>query len=490
MTIKNFLSLEWKSFFRSASFKTNLALKILMVFGALYFIVMFSLLGAGSYFLLEEAGMPPFETICKFLIYYFVFDLVFRFFLQKTPVMNIRPLLYINIKRKNIVNFTLGKTVLSFFNFMHLFFFIPFSIVLLIKNFDPISVISWFIGMILLILVNNFLTILIDKKDAVFYSVAGIFIALGILQYYQIFDITLYTQPLFKAIFDYPFLVLIPMLLLVGMYFITFNFFKKNLYLDAGLSVKQEIAKTEELTWLNQFGTLGTFLKNDIKLIKRNKRSKTTVLMSFLFLFYGFFFFTGSVEIYDGPIWRIFAGIFISGGFLFSFGQFVPSWDSSYYPLMMSQNIQYKEYLSAKWWLIVIATVVSTFLSAFYLYFGWEVYLAIIVGAIYNIGVNAHIVLWAGAYIKTPIDLNSAKNAFGDKKAFNVKTLLLTIPKLVLPLVLYAIGHYTFGPIAGYLIVALSGIIGFAFKNKVFGIIENVYKTEKYKTIAAYKQNN
>jgi hypothetical protein len=60
----------------------------------------------------------------------------------------------------------------------------------------------------------------------------------------------------------------------------------KNLYLDAGLSSKHDVAKTEDLTWLNQFGTIGTFLKNDIKLIKRNKRSKTTVGLRMSFLWF------------------------------------------------------------------------------------------------------------------------------------------------------------------------------------------------------------
>ncbi|MFN3756767.1 MAG: DUF5687 family protein, partial [Flavobacterium sp.] len=271
---------------------------------------------------------------------------------------------------------------------------------------------------------------------------------------------------------------------------ITFKYFRNQLFLDAGLAIKQTEAKSQEFTWLNQFGTLGTFIKNDIRLILRNKRSKTTIITSVLFLFYGLLFFTQSIEVYNGPVWRIFAGIFVSGGFLFTFGQFVPSWDSSYYPLMMSQNIQYREYINAKWWLIVIATAVSTLLCSFYLYFGWEVYLAIIVGAIYNIGVNAHIVLWGGAYIKTPIDLTTNKNAFGDKKAFNVKTMLLTIPKLLLPMILYAVGHYIISPMAGMLFVAGAGVLGFAFKEKVFTIIEQVYKSEKYQTIAAYKQKN
>ncbi|MEO7283119.1 DUF5687 family protein, partial [Gelidibacter sp.] len=169
---------------------------------------------------------------------------------------------------------------------------------------------------------------------------------------------------------------------------------------------------------------------------------------------------------------------------------FVPSWDSAYYPLMMSQNIRYKDYIASKWYLMVIATIISTILATFYLYWGWQAYAAVVVGAIYNIGVNSHVVLWGGAYIKTPIDLTTSKKAFGDKQAFNVKTMLLTIPKLLLPMGIYAIGHYTLGEGFGFALVAISGLAGFLFKNKVFNIIEKIYKSEKYKTLAAYKQNN
>jgi hypothetical protein len=48
------------------------------------------------------------------------------------------------------------------------------------------------------------------------------------------------------------------------------------------------------------------------------------------------------------------------------------------------------------------------------IYFGWQTYLTIVVGGIYN-GVNSQLVLLGGAYTKTPIDLSSGKGAFGDK---------------------------------------------------------------------------
>jgi hypothetical protein len=43
-------------------------------------------------------------------------------------------------------------------------------------------------------------------------------------------------------------------------------------------------------------------------------------------------------------------------------------------------------------------------------------------------------------------------------------------------------------PNIGLALVAVTGIIGFAFKEKVFSMIEEIYKSEKYATIAAYKQ--
>ncbi|HSD14521.1 MAG TPA: DUF5687 family protein [Flavobacterium sp.] len=487
---KHFITLEWKSFLRSASLSTNLVLKIVMILVAVYFGGCFLVLGAASYYMLKDYGLPPMETLNKYLIYYFFIDLVIRFFMQKTPVMNIKPLLYINIKRKSIVNFTLGKTMLSFFNFIHAFFFIPFSVVLIMEGFGFLGVLSWFVTMFAMVMLNNFLNILIDKKDSVFYTALVVFAALGILQFYSVFDVTHYTAQFFTGTYETKWMVILPLILFAAVYVVTFKFFRKNLYLDQGLSVKEDIAKTEELTWLNQFGTLGTFLKNDIKLLKRNKRSRTTVFMSVVFIFYGLLFFSNGIEVYQSPMMQVFGGIFVSGGFLFTFGQFVPSWDSSYYPLMMSQNIQYKDYLNSKWCLIVIATVISTLLASFYLYFGWKTYLLIVVGAIYNIGVNAHLVLLGGAYVKTPIDLASAKGAFGNRQGFNLQTFLISIPKLLLPMALYGVGKAFFGFEIGLLFVALAGIAGFAFRNRMFRIIENVYKKEKYKTIAAYSQKD
>ena len=71
---------------------------------------------------------------------------------------------------------------------------------LLVENFEVLGVISWPFGMMTLVLVINFINILIDKKDVMFYSFVALFAGLGALQYFGLFDVTSYTQLFFNQI--------------------------------------------------------------------------------------------------------------------------------------------------------------------------------------------------------------------------------------------------------------------------------------------------
>ena len=486
------LQLQWKSYRRSSAFTSGVVTSIFYLFGMLYFVGIFTLLGFLTFYLIDEdMGVDPLFFINKHMVYGTSFWVVWRYFIQKMPVLNVRALLSLPVKENTIVHYALGRTLFSFFNISNAFFFVPFSIVLVNNGYPTTQVLSWHLAIIAIVFCTNYINILINDRNDVFYTVASVLILFAGLQYYDIFDITQHTGPIFDTFYANPIYTIIPWLILILLYRSTFTHFKNRMYLDSGLQVVKKEAQKLQLGWLNRFGRTSIFVKNDIKLILRNKRSKMTIWMSIGFLFYGLLFFTDSSGgLYNAPVWKIFAGIFVSGGFLFTFGQYVPSWDSSYYPLMMSQNIVYREYLNAKWAMITIATLVSTVLGSFYLIFGWDVYAAILTGAIYNIGINGHLVLLSGAFIKSPIDLTTTTKPFGDKQAFNAKTLLLTLPKLFLPMILYFIGSLFGGEWAGYMTVAFTGLLGFFLKNKVFNWIETLYKVEKHKTLEAYKQTS
>jgi len=79
--LKHFLTLEWKSFFRSASFKANLAIKIFMIFGALYFMAVIPWLRNRGflYSLKSKVGEIPLTVVNQFMIYYLMGDLYIRY---------------------------------------------------------------------------------------------------------------------------------------------------------------------------------------------------------------------------------------------------------------------------------------------------------------------------------------------------------------------------------------------------------------------------
>ncbi len=486
--LKTLFSLELKSLFRSPTWKQNLWMRILIVFAILYFVLIFLSLGVGAYYIIEEAQIgEPFEVINRYLIYYIGFDIVFRYMMQPMPVTNVQPLLYQNIKKSTIVHFSMLKMLYSFFNWSHLFFLIPLSIILTVEGQAAGQVWGWSLSIYFLLLINNYLNVLVNQKNVVFGLVTSLVLGSASLQYFGIFDITPYTQVFFTSLFNQSWLIAVAFGLLVVIYYSAFRHFRTRMYLDAGLAKKSERTISISENYFSRFGKLGLILRNDVALILRNKRARQAVFAGFFFIFYGLLFFTGAVEAYQGDTWKLFAGIFVTGGFLFSFGQYVPSWDSQYYPLLMTQNITYIDYLKSKYTLIQVFTAITTILSSWYLIFGLEIFSFVLLGAIYNLTINSVIVLWGGAYVRTKIDLTSNKKAFGDKNAFNYKTLLLTLPKILLPVIIYGVFDYALGPIAAKISIVVVSIAGYFLKPYLFKTIISIYQKEKYATLKAYR---
>ncbi|SDG79669.1 DUF5687 family protein [Psychroflexus sediminis] len=489
MTTKQFLSLEWKQFRRSSFFEKGLAIKILMFLGALYFASLAILAGAGIFFLFKKAvpNQDPFILINNYLIYWVLGDLALRYFMQQLPVMNIKPMLLLPVKRQSVIQFLLLKTSFSFFNILPLLFFIPLVIVLMVQGYNPVMVLLWFAGILSISFSINFLNFILNKNTAVFVVVIALLASFIGLKYFGVFDISPYTGVFFLSFYNLGFTVLVPLALVLFLFKANYRLLRSNFYVDGAVQAKKEKFKNYNLEFLNRFGTLATFLKNDVKMITRNARPKQVLLISFFFLFYGLFFFTQ--DIYkEMPVVIAFAGVFVTGGFLMTFGQLVPSWDSEYYKLMMSQNVSYRQYLESKWLLMAIGCAVSFILSTPYIYFGWEIYVMIAAGASFNIGLNSFITLYGGALNRVPIELNQKAKAFSNTQGFNPTQLLISLPKILGPMIIFYIPYKLINFNAGIIALALSGLLGLVFKSYFLKLIENLYQKNKYKTISAFSE--
>ena len=488
--ILHFLKLEWKQYFRSSYWGKGIALKILMAFFALYLIISFLSIGIGGYYILKKEfpEQDPLQIVNSFLVFAILGDLIFRYLMQKLPIMNIKPMLILPIKKNTLVHYVLGKSAFSFFNFMSLFFYIPFSIVLIKEGYDVKSVLGWLFAMMCIIQAINFLNFLINKNNIAFWIIAIVTASLVGLQSFQLFDATIYSQQLFDALVANPLFAIIPLIITIVLYFLNFNLLKDKVYLDDAVSQKVKEATSTDLSWADRLGDVAPFIKNDIRLIWRNKRTKTVFLMSFLFLFYGLIFFDNPIYREKMPGFLLFAALFVTGGFTINYGQFVPAWDSSHYKMLMSQNIRYRKFLESKWFLMVAMTTILYFLSIPYLYYGLDIFLMITAGAIFNIGFNSLFLLYAGSFNRKRIDLD--KGGFSNMQGTSATQFLIIIPLMVLPMLLFWVFDKFVNANAGLIAIASIGIIGLIFKNYFMSLIEKKYIKDKYAAIHAFDQKS
>ena len=489
MRVKQFVNLEWKQFFRSANFGKSIAIKIFMGFMALYMAGLFLFIGVILFKALKKffPELDPVVVVNNYLVYWVLSELVLRYFMQKLPVLNIKPLLTLPISRHKITNYVLTKSALSPFNVLSLFWIIPFCVTLLFNEYPVINVLTWFVSLLCIVLIVNFLNFLINKKNVYFYSILGVLIATIGLEYYKIFEISTVCGRAFNMLYDNPILVLIPIGLLVLVYYLNYKNLRGILFLDASLKQKTEEAKTQDLTWTNRFGDIAPFLQLDLKLIWRNKRPRMTVFLSILFLLYGLYFYMND-KMLELPIMLVFAGIFMTGMFLSNFGQFIPSWDSSYYSMMMSQNIPLRKYLDSKAGLITFSVVVLFLLSIPYVYFGWEVLALNLACALYNIGVNMPMVLLISSMNKKRIDLE--KSPMMNTQGMSAAQWIIIFPFLGLPVLIYSIPFLLSNNIIATIVLGAVGVIGILFRNILLNKITEIYRSKKYAMVAGFKEQN
>lgn len=489
---KHFIYLQWKAFFRSSSLGKSIGLKILMAFLAIYFAVIFLLLGIGMYPLLTEMypDQPPLHMANRFILLWLGLELVLRFMLKTLPVMSIKPLLIAPVPKKKVVNYVLIKSLLSFYNLLPLLLLIPFAIFLSYKtDIAPISLIAWVIAVFSLILAVDYANFLLKKKftDNLKALIPVVIIALGfiVLEYLDIFRSTLLFGNALDYLVENPWLAIVPVLLFLALFKWNQINLKRRFYLDDSIGGRAKEVNTQEFQWVRRFGDIAPFLQLDLKLIWRNKRPRTTVFLALMLLSYGLIFYPQESYQTMETVY-VFVGIFMTGIFMINFGQFIPAWDATYYSMMMSQNIPLKKYLASKVGLITFSIVVLTILTTPYVYFGTNILIMNIACAIYNIGINVPILLYTGSFNRKRIELE--KSPFMNYQGTGAAQWLVGIPLILVPIAVFWPLNRFVSYEVGVAVLAGLGFLGIILRKPIMDFIERAYRKNKYAMIQGFKQ--
>jgi hypothetical protein len=443
--------------------------------------------------ILNELGGNPVDKFYSIMLWYLAIDLFIRCLLQPLPTIEILPYLCLCIRRKKIVNHLLFRSSVNIFNLLPLFVLIPFSIKILLPQYGITHMLVYISGFSLIIILNNFLAVLIGylaQKRYVY-----LIIPFSILMIFTILNKLGIAINNFSIAFGYNLLqgnfllfgTLLAMIILI--IYATNRLLSRNFYIDTIKSRKEQKSSffSLDINIFNRFGEIGRYLSLEISLLTRNKRPRQMLVMIPVFIVYFIFMILNDKNSNSHfPILLIVTMII---GFAASiYGQFMFSWESSYFDNIMARKNNFINYVKAKYYLLSGLSII-VFIPLF-LFFSLtkriDVYLLCSI-FIFIIGVNSFIVMYFGTFNDGRIDLS--KSSFFNYQGVKGNQFLLTFIFLLLPFGIFSVFKYFFNSIAGEIAIAIPGLIFFIFHNWwIKKIIVPKFLARKYKNLEGYRK--
>lgn len=488
-----FLSHQLKKTRRSTIWQKSVVLNIILVLVALLLIaeaVGISLLLAYKWHEIAKEG-EILSSFYEVMAYFFVGMLSMRFFMQQLPAMEIVHYQNLPIRKSTLVNFLLIKGKFNFFTFLTLIFVTPFAFLQVAYYHGNALALLWLIGMMVIDLTINYFIFYVKKQmvsnlKVVAFLLAIIALMVGgeLLKWYSFSG--LFAQTI-TALMAQPVLWLIPFILLLLMYYVDYRFLRNRLYLEEIGSKKTEMVQGNRFNYLRRFGLIGEVMLLDIKLFMRNKRTKTILFLTPIFLCYGFLFYPNDEYSRDGGF-MIFVGMFISGFLMLNYLQHAFSYEGSYFDLLLSSGINFRDYIQSKMVLASVVVVLCYLVTLPYFFFGTEILLINTATFLFNLGFIIPLILYMATY-------NTKSMVLTRGSAFNYQGMsathwLVVLPVFVLPLFIYLPFKWFGNATLGLIVLGSIGIISLFFRSFYIDQIHQQLTERKYKMSSGFREKN
>ncbi|NQV53860.1 MAG: hypothetical protein HQ500_11795 [Flavobacteriales bacterium] len=467
------IAMDWKGSTRSPIWHRKVIVNVFLALTFIYLIGNLLVLGIFLDDILMQLPIdgvdyqtygPSFvlRRLNRYLIYYFFLDFIVRYFMQKLPAMSIQPYLHLPIRRASLVHFMLVKTVWSPFNLIHFVLLGPFMVEVF-NNLPLSQALGWISGVIAIVYFANYFLLYIKRTSEVDTRVyVGLLASLALLvglHWYDIVDFNAISTRLFDALFLHPWLAAVALSLLGVAYYINYKYLKSNMYLSRISKVNRDEVSYVGTGILSRFGLVGRLTELEFKFIWRNKRPRSVFLITILFLGYGLFVFPQS-EYAGNYLMYILFSIIITGMFMLNYGQYLLGWEGTHFDHVLTRNVSFKDYYMSKFLLFAIVSGAAMILSTPYAYFGTEILLVLFSVFLFNLGVNAHIVMFFGSMNPKKIDVT--KGTVFNWQGTGAAQFMLMIPVLGAPLGLYGLGLLFWDEMGAVALIGVVGLLGLA----------------------------
>ena len=475
---------------RAPFWQRSLAVNIF--FGLIVAYMMLNLLVLGFFLdvILEEV-MPetdPFSFVSGALLYFFLADLVFRFFMQSFPMMDIQPYLLLPIRKRHLFHYLLLKSVFNVFNLLPLLFFIPFATKIAFPAMGPAASWSWLLALFSLILLNHFAAFYLKRQFnvrpiAVLLLLAAIGL-LGLADWQGILNGSEAFQVGIKAVTDAPMLLVVPILLTAGFYSVLYRAMRHYTYLDAFSTHKEVVAGNRDFDFLKRLGSVGAYIQLELQQILRNKRPRIQLSISIIFLLYPLL---GLEYLEEGKVGFVLFFWVLSIGFpMINYGQYLFCWESPHFDFLMARNIFFPDFLEAKFFLLAAFNFIVAVPCLLYGLIAPLFLLFVPAVALFNAGVNVYIILYIATYNSRRID--PTRGDYMNWEGVGPSQFLMILPFLVLPLLIFHLFNYFGGLYAGLASLAIAGVLGLAGKRFLLPLLVQQFEGRKYILTSNFKK--
>lgn len=489
--ILTLLSHQWKSFWRRRGAGRNLALQLLFGFMILYLLGCALVLGFALKHLLQEL-LPHQDIIvvfCSFILYYFGVDIALRLAMQELPVLTVTPYLSQNIRRRQLVTFLNIRSVFHFFNLLPLILFFPFIFTVMPPAYGWTATIGFAIAVLSLTAFNHFLLLYVKRKLIInswwLIGVIGLFLIICVLDRLHIVPLRQLSAVIFIQLLHLPWLAAGAIVAAMLAFAANRRMLLKNLYVEE-IRTGQKKRRSLEYAWLRHWGATGDLMALDLRLIARNRRPRSVVLIAVAFLMYGFIFYQprNLEPMRFGVI--LFCALFMTGLFLINYGRFGFAWQSGHFDGLLASNLSVEEYIRSKSTLYTLATTLAFILTTAYGFIDRRLVLIEAAAWLYNIGVSVPLSLWASMLNYRAIDID--KSAMFNYQGMGGAEMFYSVVVFLSPFIFYLPVTLIFNAWAGIAAIAAVGVVALLLRGRVFILLTKEFYKRKYLLLQGFRE--
>ncbi|PZX50453.1 hypothetical protein LV84_04015 [Algoriphagus ratkowskyi] len=487
------IRLEFIKSFRSTAFAKSVMVAIFLGFLAIMFLSYLLMAGLFLNRILEvlAEGENTIEVLNSGLIFFFLVDFMYRYFLQKLPVIELESLLHLPISKHKIMHMLLGRSFFSPLSIIALILFTPFAFTVIGQEYGIQGAISWLGTVVFISWTLHWFMLWFKQRFEDGLIGVGIVFAILLLgggsTYMGWFNLGEIVAPFFRFAMSSSIPLLATLVLCGAGYYMAFSYYLNNAYLE-DLSDEEEVRfVNQSVGFFSRFGMAGELANLEWKLIIRHKKSRTFLMLSAFFLLYGTIFYDNPAY-QDGPMQHmfIFVGIFITGIFTIQYGQLFLSWNSSYFDFFLTRKDGIKNLVKGKYLLLLSISVLCFLLSIPYVYYGWKFLLIHFATFLFNAGIMIHVITYLAIWKPKPMDLN--KGAMFNYEGVGAAQFLMIIPMMVAPYLIYLPFALFFNMYAGLAALGTAGVIGILFFNKLATININRVLKNRFEISSSFRQ--